>query len=97
VALRGRRRAALALAAPSLGALVDGCGERNAAVVVRHSKLFGDPAPQRADRWLRARDRSARAALHAAQAGWLRDLVASPRRERVRGFFPRAARERHVA
>jgi hypothetical protein len=45
VALRGRRRAALALAAPSLGALVDGCGERNAAVVVRRPKLFGDPQP----------------------------------------------------
>jgi hypothetical protein len=45
VALRGRRRAALALAAPSLGVLVDGCGERNAAVVVRHPKLFGDPQP----------------------------------------------------
>jgi Bacterial extracellular solute-binding protein len=45
VALRGRRRAALALAAPSLGALVDGCGEWNAAVVVRHPKLFGDPQP----------------------------------------------------
>jgi multiple sugar transport system substrate-binding protein len=50
VALRGRRRAALALGALSLGALVGGCGERRAArapgaVVLRHPKLFGDPQP----------------------------------------------------
>jgi multiple sugar transport system substrate-binding protein len=50
VTLLGRRRAALALGALSLGALAGGCGERDAGrtpgvVVLRHPKLFGDQQP----------------------------------------------------